>query len=51
MTICAMPTELLDSQPIQRQFQDGLVMTQQGQGSMSHFDDVSKFYMGGEGLF
>ncbi len=46
-------TAIFDSHPIQRRFQDVHVMTQQGQGRMSHYDDVAKFYMGveGEGLF
>ena len=37
----------------QRQFQDVHVMTQLGQGRMSHYDDVAKFYLGieAEGLF
>ena len=46
-------TAIFDSHPIQRRFQDVHVMTQQGQGRMSHYDDVAKFYLGveGEGLF
>ena len=46
-------TAIFDSHPIQRRFQDVHVMTQQGQGRMSHYDDVGKFYLGieVEGLF
>ncbi len=46
-------TAIFDSHPIQRRFQDVHVMTQQGQGRMSHYDDVGKFYLGieAEGLF
>ena len=46
-------TAIFDSHPIQRRFQDVHVMTQQGQGRMSHFDDVGKYYLGIEakGLF